>query len=74
MQNTPSTKKIVHYDRNKEIFIQVGYSAFVTPIDHPDSEHVSNHRTAQTSRVVSYDEATGEFETTNTLYKPASVN
>jgi hypothetical protein len=74
MQNTPSTKKIVHYDRNKEVFIQVGHSAFVTPIDHPDSERVTNTYTAQTSRVVNYDEATGEFETMNTLYKPASVN
>lgn len=71
MQNTPSTKKIVHYNRNEDIFIRVGLSAFVTPIDHPDTDNVTNTMVARTSRVLSYDETTGEFETMNTLYKPA---
>lgn len=72
MQNT--TKKIVHYNAQKPVYIRVGTSAFVTPIDHPDSERVSNTRPVQTSKVLSFDISTGEFETMNTLYKPASVH
>lgn len=74
MQNTPSTKKIVHYNRNEETFIKVGLSAFITPIDHPDTDNVTNTMVARTSRVITYDASTGEFETVNTLYKPASVH
>lgn len=74
MQNIPSTKKIVHYNAQEPVEVYVGYAAFVTPIDHPDAERVSNTRPVQTSRVLSYDVSTGEFETMNTLYKPSSVN
>ena len=68
------TKKIVHYNAQEPVEVYVGFAAFVTPIDHPDSEHVSNTRPVQTSKVLSYDKSTGEFETVNTLYKPASVH
>ncbi len=63
-------KQVVHYRPTENDFIKVGHGAFVMPIDHPDSERVSNLRYVITSRVVAYDRDSDEFETLNTLYKP----
>lgn len=62
-------KKIVHYKKDSDVHIYVGASAVVFPIDHP-GPLVSNTKYIQTSTVISYNRATGEFETLNTIYKP----
>lgn len=49
----------------------IGNRALVTPVDHPDTENVTNGKPALTTAVVSYDEVTEQFETHNTLYVPA---
>ena len=64
------TKPVVHYRRDLYHHIRVGESALVYPIDHPDSERVSNTGIAQTTEVLAYSSVTGIFETKNTLYKP----
>lgn len=75
MQNEihkPSLKPIVRYTMAN--YIKVGDKAEVTPVDHPN--HLPGHavsndgRPVWTSKVVSYDPKTGEFETNNTYYKP----
>lgn len=63
-------KKIVHY-RELEHCV-VGQNALVFPIDHPDSERISNKKLVMTSVVQSVNPETGEFETLNTIYKKAS--
>lgn len=63
------TKKTVHYSP-VESHIVVGQSAFVYPIDHPNSELVSNTELAITTTVLNYDSSTGVFETRNTIYVP----
>lgn len=60
------SKLVVHYKYPEESFIEVGYAAFVFPVDHPNC---SNTTLVKTSMVLRYDQATGEFETTNTIYK-----
>ena len=62
-----STKPVVHYIPNKYQQIKVGISAYVWPVDHP-SDLVSNTKAIITSKVVSYDKDTGDFETLNTRY------
>lgn len=52
----------------------VGYPAVVVPVDHPDTVNVSNGIEATTTDVVAYDEATGIFETKNTVYVPEGSN
>lgn len=64
------TKKTVQYNNKKEFWIKQGQSAFIFPVDHPDTERVSNTAFARTSTVVSYNEVTGIFETVNTIYIP----
>ncbi len=67
-------KKVVHYYRNREHnFIKVGQGAAVYPTDHP-SALVSNMRICHTTKVLWYDETTGEFETENTKYVPLKEN
>jgi hypothetical protein len=63
-------KPVVHYYLiRKHNYINVGQSASVYPVDHP-SALVSNMRICHTSKVLWYDETTGEFETENTKYVP----
>jgi hypothetical protein len=64
-----SQKKVVHYV-GKPVVQENGH-ALVCPVDHPDSESVSNMNVARTSRVVHYDEKSGRLETQNTIYIPA---
>jgi len=63
-------KPTVFYDSTKYNWIKVGHGAIVCPINHPDTEHVSNQSFARTTEVLTYSPETGEFETKNTLYKP----
>ena len=60
-------KKVVHYVKYGLSSIIEGHSAVVLAIDHPDFQEQTFVRT---SRVIKYDELTGEFETLNTIYKP----
>lgn len=60
-------KKVVKY-LSAGIPIRVGEGAIVLPIDHPNRDMVSNTCAAITSKVVSHNVETGEFETLNTVY------
>ena len=60
-------KPTVHYTNCLGI-LEIGQSAIITPVDHPDSANVSNKKYALTSQIVSIGED-GEFETVNTSYK-----
>ena len=62
-------KPTVQYDPTLFHSILLGNSALVYPLDHT-SPYVSNTKLVKTSKVVFYNETTGEFETLNTLYKP----
>lgn len=62
-------KKVVHYVGTPHV-PGIGLGALVTPIDHPDTENVSNERVARTSPVRSWDKESGRLETANTIYIP----
>lgn len=64
------SKKVVHYHANSLGHVNVGHSAILAPVDHPDTDRVSNTTFSVTSPVVRYDSGTGEVETVNTIYKP----
>lgn len=68
-------KKIVHFTK-AQLFTWPGTKktyADVIPVDHPDTQNVTNGRIAMTSEVISSvsDEAgeLQEFETKNTIYR-----
>lgn len=64
-------KKVVRYiEDSLHLFGGVGYPAALKPINHPDSEHVSNTTYVLTSLVVAYDSESGQVETLNTMYVP----
>lgn len=65
-----SNKRSVQYDVEQDVVIELGRRAFVFPIDHTDSENVSNTTHVLTSPVVKYDKQTGVFETENSIYHP----
>jgi len=60
-------KPVVKYKHDLNNFIQVGMSAYVFPLNHP-SKYVSNQFLVKTSKVISFDKETGNFETMNTIY------
>ncbi len=63
-------KKTVQYDVSRgTVGIAVGCSATVWPIDHT-SPRVSNNYVCYTSTILRV-EPDGEFETMNSIYKPA---
>lgn len=61
------SKPIVHYNQSFKAIV-VGEAAMVQPIDHYATDRVSNTKPVFTSKVVSYDKSSGEFETMNTKY------
>jgi hypothetical protein len=67
-------KKVVQFKASKGCFIHhTGAFAIVYPIDHPDSENVSNKKEVRTSQVLNPvifddDGTVVEFETLNTKY------
>ena len=61
-------KPVVRYKKDKGDLILLGQSAFIFPIDHPNSL-VSNEKMVRTSQVIHKNALTGDFETTNTFYK-----
>jgi len=62
--------KIVHYKPDPDQIIRVGRGTIVYPIDHPDTDNVSNTKPVITSRVLSVNLLTGEFTTENSRYIP----
>lgn len=63
-------KPIVHYQGPA---VAHGDRAFLLPVDHPNhlpDHSVSNTKPVTTSKVVSWDKATGVIETANTIYTP----
>lgn len=62
-------KKVVHYIKWKYQRIIVGMPALVMPVDHYNDELVSNTSYVSTSKVISHNPETGEFETQNSIYK-----
>ncbi len=68
-------KPVVYYDASKYHYINVHFYAHVYPINHPNPNGtVSNEKCVITSKVITHDEHTGEFETQNTIYKPRNKN
>lgn len=63
-------KPTVHYYKQLSNNIKLGSRALIHPIDHPDSEHVSNQTWVLTSKVIWHDSESGNFETLNTMYVP----
>lgn len=68
-------KKIVEYRRADAFIPGVGMSAMVFAYQHPDALYVQPGEDAcvTTSRVLSYNSDSGEFETLNTRYVPGTV-
>ncbi len=62
-------KKVVRYSAVILLPV-VGNSAIVLPVDHPDTDRVSNRNFVITSQVVRVG-LNGEFETLNTVYQGA---
>lgn len=67
-----TAKKVVHYKPGTQIIHGFGDHKIATlhPVDHPDSERVSNTKNVRTSFVLAYDEPSGTIETENTIYIP----
>ena len=65
-------KQKVYYDDQMPVLEGYGGSAYLYPVDHPDTTNVSNTTVARTSKVVSWNKETGVIETLNTIYTPIS--
>lgn len=63
-----NSKPTVMYRPMPDATVRVGHTALIFPVDHWNAALVSNSVVARTSKVVSYDKATGDFETLNTRY------
>jgi len=63
-------KKIVHYDRNKPVLQGPANGVLIWPVDHPDTDYVSNASYVLTSPVMDIDLDSGIIETERTIYKP----
>lgn len=68
MTNKERVKPVVHYT-SRWNNLEIGKSVTITTVDHP-AGYLNDYPVVYTSAVVKFDEATGEFETRNTLYKP----
>lgn len=64
----PREKPVVHYSVLWSD-VEIGYSATLTPVNHP-ATYLNNYPCIYTSYVVSYDKETGRIETRNTIYLP----
>ena len=65
----PTRKPVVKYRPSPSDFIEVGHSAYIHPINHPDTRLVTNNKFVLTS-MVEAKFSDGQFETMNTLYQP----
>lgn len=64
-----ANKKVVRYI-GTPVVRGIGKSAILTPVDHPDTDSVSNNKPVTTSAVVNYGALSGFIETQNTVYLP----
>lgn len=81
MEKTYTEKKVVHYI-GTPMKVDMGFGiredirACLVPIDHTnhaEGQEATNNYPCTTSKVVSWDEATGIIETTYSIYKPAVI-
>lgn len=64
------TKIKVTYDYSKGVMQHPSGGVILWPVDHPDSDHVSNESYVLTSKILHFDEESGIIETQNTTYVP----
>jgi len=64
------TKKIVKYDSKRGVLQYPSGGVILWPIDHPDTEYVSNASFVLTTRVLTMDQDSGKIETEHTIYIP----
>ena len=68
LQNNPNREKpVVEYVLARMNKVEVGYPAYIHVFGHP-AAYLDNAHYVITSKVLSYDETTGSFETINTKY------
>lgn len=67
---TGEEKKTVTYDLDRGVLQHSSGGVILWPIDHPDTEHVSNASFILTSEMLHIDQDTGRIETQNTVYVP----
>ena len=65
-----SDKKRVKYDYKRGVMQHPSGGVILWPLDHPNSESVSNESYVLTSNVLHFDENTAIIETLNTIYEP----
>lgn len=63
-------KPIVHYRTDVDFYVRIGQGAVVHPVDHHDTNRVSNTKHVRTSQVIAFNPIEGGFETANTIYRP----
>lgn len=63
-------KKVVKYDLSKGVMNHPSGGVLLWPIDHPDSDRVSNASYVLTTKVIMSNVVTKAFETQNTIYLP----
>ena len=61
------SKRVVHYRKLPQNYIQVGVCASVVVMDH---QHFEPETQVCTSKVEFYNKETGEFHTEKSIYKP----
>lgn len=64
-----SEKKSVTYDKSKGVLQHPQGGVILWPIDHPDTQNVSNASWSLTSKVQKFHEG-DVIETENTIYRP----
>lgn len=72
MKGMKMTKPTVQYNAAQGV-VKLSWDGIrysVTPINHPDSENVSNDDPVITSKVITEIDETGVFETQNSIYVP----
>lgn len=67
---TGEEKKTVTYDFDRGVLQHPSGGVILWPIDHPDTEYVSNASFILTSEMLHMDQDTGKIETQNTIYVP----
>lgn len=66
-------KKRVTYDYARGVMEHSSGGVILWPVDHPDSEHVSNESYILTTPVLHFDEDSATIETQNTVYVPNEI-
>lgn len=67
------SKGTVTYDYSRGVMQHPSGGIILWPLDHPDTDRVSNASFALTTPVIHSDEASAKFETENTIYIPDNI-